>query len=244
MEEGAEKKGRVIVAEETPTEKKEEKKRRKKIKVAPYPLLEKQGFPLLMEEMEKIFKAVEGDVIEGNEIYNLRIIVDQYQNWSSRLYPTIPFDEFIHQTERLCSTKKFRNSLHAMAAGEPVWGVTPKETSPFKPEAAESRSVEDGDEFEEMELPLNIENDDHPQPAPLTAQPISVTAEQIARAEENRRKALEKRQQASQVSFSQQPTVSQMTTVDFDAEFGDIEVNELDEGSQETDVRESQDSQD
>ncbi|KAF8320136.1 Swi3-domain-containing protein [Clavulina sp. PMI_390] len=93
----------IAAANKKADEKAEEQKkpRKKPVKLDEDRLLGKTGFPALIEQHKK-FKPSG----KGNEIKDLKRLLQMYQFWAVKMYPRSDFRETATKVEKLCHTKR------------------------------------------------------------------------------------------------------------------------------------------
>lgn len=86
---------------------------RKRPKLTPESLLGDTGLKYVLEELPKqvIYKG------EGHEAGDLQRLLQAYMAWQVRIYPYIPFPDFIEKVERLGATRRVKVAVHELKYG-------------------------------------------------------------------------------------------------------------------------------
>ncbi|KAM4630594.1 TIMELESS-interacting protein [Polymixia lowei] len=176
--------GEISKLAEVPTAKRKGVKRPQP-KLDSQRLISERGLPALRTLFDNVrFKG------KGHEAEDLRLLMQNMENWAHRLYPKLQFDDFIDKVEKLGSKKEVQTCLKRIRLDMPL---THDDfiSKDGEEEAGPGEQVfGDLDPFGSGVFPDNPQGPVHSTPAPAAP---SLTEEQRKRIELNKQLALERR---------------------------------------------------
>ena len=94
------------------------RKVRKRPKLGEEQLLTKHGIQYIMARAMRFKKRVRSHKERGQEVNDLRKLLEFYMGWQAQLFPHVTFDDFVYKVEKLATTKRMRGLIENLKREE------------------------------------------------------------------------------------------------------------------------------